>query len=115
MPRPDDFPVVGGVSGTVTINLTNLPAGVGSEALVVPVEAVFNPDNRPRNEPHVWVVTGEGDTLHLEDRKVSVGQVTTEGVIITRGLKAGERVVAAGVGELHANQPVRIWTRERGL
>ncbi|GHM26201.1 hypothetical protein EBZU44_47450 [Enterobacter cloacae] len=39
---PDDFPVVGGVSGTVTINLTNLPAGVGSEALVVPVEAVFN-------------------------------------------------------------------------
>ena len=26
MPRPDDFPVVGGVSGTVTINLTNLPA-----------------------------------------------------------------------------------------
>ncbi|WP_114078957.1 efflux RND transporter periplasmic adaptor subunit, partial [Enterobacter hormaechei] len=115
MPRPDDFPVVGGVSGTVTINLTNLPAGVGSEALVVPVEAVFNPDNRPRNEPHVWVVTGEGDTLHLEDRKVSVGQVSAEGVIIVGGLKAGERVVAAGVGELHPNQPVRIWTRERGL
>ncbi|CAM8067611.1 Lipoprotein [Enterobacter intestinihominis] len=115
MPRPVDFPVVGGVSGTVTINLTNLPAGVGSEALVVPVEAVFNPDNRPRNEPHVWVVTGEGDTLHLEDRKVSVGQVSAEGVVIVVGLKAGERVVAAGVGVLHPNQPVRIWTRERGL
>ncbi|MBS0844375.1 efflux RND transporter periplasmic adaptor subunit [Enterobacter asburiae] len=115
MPRPDDFPAVGGVSGTVTINLTNLPAGAGAQALVVPVEAVFNPDNSPRNEPHVWVVTGEGDALHLEDRKVSVGQVSTEGVVITSGLKAGERVVAAGVGELHANQPVRIWTRERGL
>lgn len=106
---------MGGVSGTVTINLTNLPAGAGAEALVVPVEAVFNPNNSPRNEPHVWVVAGEGDALHLEDRKVSVGQVTTEGVVITHGLKAGERVVAAGVGELHANQPVRIWTRERGL
>lgn len=115
MPRPDDFPAVGGVSGTVTVNLTNLPAGVGTQALVVPVEAVFNPDNSPRNEPHVWVVKGEGDALHLEDRKVSVGQVSTEGVVITRGLHAGERVVAAGVGELHANQPVRIWTRERGL
>jgi hypothetical protein len=56
MPRPDDFPAVGGVSGTVTINLTNLPAGAGAQALVVPVEAVFNPDNSPRNEPHVWVV-----------------------------------------------------------
>jgi hypothetical protein len=31
---------------------------------------------------------GEGDALHLEDRKVSVGQVTTEGVVITSGLKA---------------------------
>jgi len=46
---------------------------------------------------------------------VSVGQVTAQGVIVTEGLKAGERVVAAGVGELHAKQPVRIWTRERGL
>ena len=82
---------------------------------MVPVEAVFNPDNRPRNEPHVWVVAGEDDTLHLEDRKVSVGQVSAEGVIIVGGLKAGERVVAAGVRELHPNQPVRIWTRERGL
>ncbi|WP_449550265.1 efflux RND transporter periplasmic adaptor subunit [Lelliottia amnigena] len=115
LPRPDDFPVVGGVSGTVTINLANLPAGAGQNALVVPVEAVFNPDNSPRNEPHVWVVQGDGDKLQLEDRKVSVGQVTTQGVIVTEGLKAGERVVAAGVGELHAKQPVRIWTRERGL
>lgn len=115
LPRPDDFPVVGGVSGTVTINLANLPAGAGQNALVVPVEAVFNPDNSPRNEPHVWVVQGDGDKLQLEDRKVSVGQVTAQGVIVTEGLNAGERVVAAGVGELHAKQPVRIWTRERGL
>ncbi|PLL43868.1 efflux RND transporter periplasmic adaptor subunit, partial [Klebsiella michiganensis] len=34
---------------------------------------------------------------------------------ITEGLSVGERVVAAGVRELHAQQPVRIWTRERGL
>ncbi|MDK9606699.1 efflux RND transporter periplasmic adaptor subunit [Lelliottia wanjuensis] len=115
MPRPDDFPAVGGVSGTVTVNLANLPAGAGRNALVVPVEAVFNPDNSPRNKPHVWVVKGEGDNLQLEDRQVTVGQVTAQGVIVTEGLKAGERVVAAGVGELHAQQPVRVWTRERGL
>jgi len=115
MPRPADFPAVGGVSGTVTVNLANLPANAGREALVVPVEAVFNPDNHPRNEPHVWVIKGDGEQLHLEDRKVSVGQVTTQGVVITDGLSAGERVVAAGVSELHAQQPVRIWTRERGL
>lgn len=115
MPRPDDFPAVGGVSGTVTVNLANLPASVGRHALAVPVEAVFNPNSSARNEPHVWVVKGDGDNLQLEDRKVAVGQVTAQGVIITEGLNAGERVVAAGVGELHAGQQVRIWTRERGL
>lgn len=115
LPRPDDFPAAGGVSGSVRVNLANLPTGASGPVLVVPPEAVFNPDNSPRNEPHVWVVQGEGDTLHLEDRKVSVGQVTAEGVAILEGLRAGERVVAAGVGELHAQQPVRIWTRERGL
>lgn len=31
LPRPDDFPVVGGVSGTVTINLANLPARRGAK------------------------------------------------------------------------------------
>lgn len=115
MPRPDDFPAVGGVSGTVIINLASLPSSTGGEALVVPVEAVFNPDSSPRNEPHVWVIQGEGEKLYLEDRKVSVGEVTGGGVVVTGGLRAGERVVAAGVGELHAGQPVRIWTRERGL
>ncbi len=115
MPRPADFPAVGGVSGTVTINLANLPASAGKNAVVVPVEAVFNPDNRSRNNPHVWVVQGSGDQLKLEERKVGVGQVTSQGVVIIEGLSVGERVVAAGVSELHAQQPVRIWTRERGL
>jgi RND family efflux transporter MFP subunit len=115
MPRPADFPAVGGVSGTVTINLSNLPANVGQASLVVPVEAVFNPDNSQRNDAHVWVVLEADNQLVLEDRKVSVGEVTTQGVVITAGLHAGERVVAAGVNELHARQPVRIWTRERGL
>ncbi|HKS32368.1 MAG TPA: efflux RND transporter periplasmic adaptor subunit [Enterobacteriaceae bacterium] len=115
LPRPDDFPAAGGVSGSVRVNLANLSAGASKKILVVPPEAVFNPDNSPRNEPHVWVVKGEGEALHLEDRKVNVGQVTAEGVAILDGLSAGERVVAAGVGELHAQQPVRVWTRERGL
>ncbi len=45
--------------GTVTINLTNLPAGAGAQALIVPVEAVFNLNNSPRNEPHVWAGRGK--------------------------------------------------------
>ncbi|PAW13114.1 efflux transporter periplasmic adaptor subunit, partial [Klebsiella pneumoniae] len=43
MPRPDDFRRRR-VSGTVTVNLGNLPASAGRETLIVPAEAVFNPD-----------------------------------------------------------------------
>lgn len=115
LPRPDDFPSVGGISGTVTVNLANLPASQQGKTLIVPAEAVFNPDNSRRNSPHVWVVKGEGEQLHLEDRPVEVGQVTAQGVTITDGLSPGERVVVAGVNELYNQQSVRIWTRERGL
>ena len=86
-----------------------------AETLIVPAEAVFNPDNRPKNEPVVWVVKGDNAHRYLEERKVAVGEVTSQGVAITDGLRAGEQVVAAGVSELHAGQPVRVWTRERGL
>ncbi|MGP8847483.1 efflux RND transporter periplasmic adaptor subunit, partial [Enterobacter hormaechei] len=61
MPRPSDFPAVAGVSGTVTIDLSKLPVSTLREKLVVPVEAVFNPDNSPLNHPHVWVVKGSGE------------------------------------------------------
>ena len=81
----------------------------------MPAEAVFNPDNRPKKEPVVWVVKGDNAHRYLEERKVAVGEVTSQGVAITEGLRAGEQVVAAGVSELHAGQPVRVWTRERGL
>ncbi|VEB06700.1 Co/Zn/Cd efflux system membrane fusion protein [Klebsiella pneumoniae] len=55
MPRPDDFPAVGGVSGTVTVNLGNLPASAGRKPSLCQRRRWFNPDNRPKNEPVVWV------------------------------------------------------------
>lgn len=115
MPRPENFPAVAGLSGTVTVNPANLATATPDNTLVVPVEAVFNPDSQQRNQAHVWLIAGEGDKLHVEDRKVTVGEMTSRGIEITAGLEKGDRVVAAGVGELHAQQPVRIWTRERGL
>ncbi|EPY4365262.1 biotin/lipoyl-binding protein [Klebsiella pneumoniae] len=97
------------------VNERQTAASAGRETLIVPAEAVFNPDNRPKNEPVVWVVKGDNAHRYLEERKVTVGEVTSQGVAITDGLRAGEQVVAAGVSELHAGQPVRVWTRERGL
>lgn len=115
MPRPENFPAVAGLSGTVSINPANLATAMPNNTLIIPVEAVFNPDSSQRNDAHVWVIISESGHLYVEDRKVSVGELTPQGIEITAGLQQGDRVVAAGVGELHARQPVRIWTRERGL
>jgi len=44
-----------------------------------------------------------------------VGRLTAQGIEIISGLKPGDRIVAAGVGELREGEAVRIWQRERGL
>jgi len=59
-----------------------------------------------------WVI---GPDNKVAPRVVAVERIVGQTAYLSDGVKAGERVVAAGVGELHAQQPVRIWTRERGL
>lgn len=116
MPRPADLPMVSGMSGSVQINIGNLSANAGQQSLIiVPVEAVFNPDTSQLNKAHVWVIKESDGKLHVEDREVQVGQLTATGIQITSGLKDGDRIVAAGTGELRPQQVVRVWTRERGL
>jgi len=115
MPRPADLPGVAGLSGSVRVQLHNLPNAPALPRLVVPAAAVFNPDHSPTNQPHVWLVEQQGDVLRVKDRQVEVGRLNAQGVEIVSGLKPGDRIVAAGVGELREGEAVRIWQRERGL
>lgn len=114
MQRPPDLPMLSGMSGSVKINFDNL-TGIQPQSIVVPVEAVFNPDNTQRNQARVWVIKDENNQLHVEERKVQAGQLTANGIEIREGLASGERIVAAGTGELNDKQTVRPWVRERGL
>jgi RND family efflux transporter MFP subunit len=115
MPRPQDLPMLSGMSGSVKINLGNLPGAAQTSNVIVPVEAVFNPDNTARNQPHVWVIKEHDGKLFVESRQVETGQLTANGIQIVSGLADGERIVAAGTRELRPNQEVRAWVRERGL
>ncbi|MEX2944342.1 efflux RND transporter periplasmic adaptor subunit [Serratia fonticola] len=115
MPRPKDLPLLSGMSGSVKINLGNLAGATQTTSVIVPVEAVFNPDNSPRNQPHVWVIKERDGKLFVESRQVETGQLTANGIQIVSGLADGERIVAAGTRELRPNQEVRAWVRERGL
>ncbi|MGL5388300.1 MAG: efflux RND transporter periplasmic adaptor subunit [Enterobacterales bacterium] len=115
MPRPQDLPLLSGMSGSVKINLGNLAGADQTSSVIVPVEAVFNPDNSPRNQPHVWVIKERDGKLFVESRQVETGQLTANGIQIVSGLSDGERIVAAGTRELRPDQEVRAWVRERGL
>jgi RND family efflux transporter MFP subunit len=114
MKRPADMPLLSGISGRVRINSGNL-SGTDHPTIVVPVEAVFNPDSAQLNDARVWVIKNNDGQMHVEERKVQVGQLTANGIQVTSGLADGEQIVAAGTGELRPNQVVRTWIRERGL
>lgn len=115
MPRPQDTPLLSGMSGKVKINLGNLPGSTAAMAVVVPVEAVFNPDTRAEHKPQVGVVNERDGKLFVTSRQVELGQLTAKGIQVVSGLSQGERIVAAGTRELTPDQELRAWVRERGL
>lgn len=79
-----------------------LRPGMDANLVVLPMSALARRDA----EPAVWVV--EPSTSQVKLRPVKVGQYREDGVTITSGLQAGERVVVAGVHKLRADQKVRL-------
>ena len=64
-----------------------------ADALLVPAAAIRTVAGTPR----VFVVGGAGNDRRAEERVVATGQVIGDKVEITRGLQAGEVVVASGL------------------
>jgi RND family efflux transporter MFP subunit len=62
-------------------------------AIMVPTTAIRTVAGTPR----VFVVAGDGEQRHAEERVVATGQVVGEKTEVTSGLEAGETVVAAGL------------------
>jgi RND family efflux transporter MFP subunit len=71
------------------------------DTIVLPASALFHDDAQPA----VWIVDAH-DRLELRD--VAVARYVDDGVAISRGVAAGDRVVVRGVHTLHAGDAVRI-------
>ena len=84
---------------TATVHLAS--QGVGERAKL-PLAAVF----RDQGQPSVWLI----DEAHgrLIKKSVEVSAWTETSAIISGGLAAGQKIVAAGVHKLDAGIPVRI-------
>jgi RND family efflux transporter MFP subunit len=58
------------------------------------------------NKPAAWVIDAKDSCVHR--REIKIARYTPGSVIVTDGLQAGERVVTAGVQELHESQEVKL-------
>ncbi|PYE33247.1 RND family efflux transporter MFP subunit [Idiomarina fontislapidosi] len=108
LPRPDDLNILPGMTATVIVDLRQVMRST-LDGVLVPSTAVFDEQD---NLHYVWVVNQQ---MQVEKRRVSVGNMTNDGLLVTEGLAAGERIVSAGVFQLQPQQKVREWHRERGL
>ncbi|WP_248744114.1 MULTISPECIES: efflux RND transporter periplasmic adaptor subunit [unclassified Pseudomonas] len=109
-------PAVSAQSGTVQVKVTldSLPQGMqlgsvvsatakgsGKSAVELPWSAL----TKNISEPAVWMVDNKGEAqLH----NVTVGRYLTGHVIISEGLKGGEKVIVAGGQLLHPGMKVEI-------
>ena len=109
-------PAVAANTGTVQVKiaLEALPKGMRLGSVVSAtangpakpsVELPWSALTKDLNEPAVWLIDGDGKAqLH----KVSVARYLTGKVIISDGLKGGEKVVVAGGQLLHPGMLVEI-------
>jgi len=101
--QPENGEILPGMAGEATIE-ARLPEGTGRTGISIPATATFaGSDIKVTN---VWVIDPTTNTLSR--RAVETGRVSSSGLLITDGLKAGEWIVVAGTSALADGQEVKI-------
>jgi RND family efflux transporter MFP subunit len=92
------------LGSTVTVKLAGNNHSV-SQSVMVPVGAVHDRGDGAG----VWVVNGKSE---VSFRLVTVASVGREAIVVSRGIDAGEMVVALGAHLLHEGQAVNLKSEE---
>src|SRR6266487_1039995 len=92
------------LGSTVTIPLLTKQTS-GNQSVLVPVGAVYDRGGGPG----VWVVD---DKSEVKFRSVQIASIGQEEVVVSRGVDAGEKVVALGAHLLHEGQVVNAAKEE---
>jgi RND family efflux transporter MFP subunit len=99
----------------VKVGLTDPPAGIFLGATVVGrvrlktdslIEIPSSALTMMEDKPAVWVVDAKDQSVHR--RGIAIARHAPDSVIVTDGLNSGDRVVTAGVQQLHEGQAVRL-------
>jgi multidrug efflux system membrane fusion protein len=89
-------------SANSTANSSANPAASQSSSFTVPATALFHDGTQPA----VWVVRSTDNALEL--RRVAVMRYNERTIVISQGLKDGERVVLQGVHTVTAGEKVHV-------
>jgi len=100
--------VLPGMSATLSLDLSKVSKSLRSNAVLIPVEAIFDQND----QQYVWLVD---EQLSLHKHPVKVSGLSNNMALISHGLSATQRIVAAGVSHLVEGQTIRIYQKERGL
>ena len=93
------------LGSTVTITLVTKQSS-GNQSFLVPVGAIYDRGSGPG----VWIVD---DKSEVNFRFVKIASIGQEEVVVSRGIDAGENVVALGAHLLHEGQVVNLANEEK--
>lgn len=106
MQAPTDLMVLPGM--TVTVHETSVnPTITDTMEFLLPLN--FVPVDEADNEYFVWLVEESGSEVYtVKKRFVKVKDPSKNNVVITEGLKIGDRIATAGVHILREGQKVKL-------
>jgi RND family efflux transporter MFP subunit len=93
------------LGSTVTITLVT-KQNTGDDFTQVPVGAIHDRGSGPG----VWIVNGKSE---VKFRSVTIASIGQEHVVLSSGVRAGEKVVALGAHLLHEGQVVNVPNEEK--
>jgi RND family efflux transporter MFP subunit len=93
------------LGSTVTVGLLTKQTS-GSQCVQLPVGAIHDRGNGPG----VWIVD---DKSEVKFRSVTIASIGKEEVVISRGVQAGEKIIALGAHLLHEGQVVNVPNEEK--
>lgn len=101
--KPADANVLGGMTAKLIVSLIDAEAANG---IWIPSTVVVSNDGA---EPAVWVVDPE--TLVVSSRRVKLGDLRGDSVLVTEGLRNAETIAVSGVHSLRDGMTVRRFDR----
>jgi RND family efflux transporter MFP subunit len=83
-----------------SIKLNEQNSETGSNAIIIPQEAVMIDDN---GSSFVWVAEGS----QAQRREITTGDISTQGVVITSGIKNGDEVIVSGQNKVSEGSKIQ--------